>query len=556
MNLKRGISLAVPTVMLTAVLAGCGDGSTGNGGAGKSSSYQPMTIACDDGSPTFEDNFNPFSVNTRKGVAWIYETLYYINSQDGKETPWLATSYKWDGAKKLTFTIRQGVKWSDGKPFTADDVAFTFNLLKKFPALDSHGLWKSLASVTANGNQVVFTFSQPDSPAFTYINEIPIVPKHLWEKVKDPVKYTNVDPVGTGAFMLEKFTPYQYTLKRNPNYWQADKIHESELKFPALNGAQTADMDLANGKYDWAQAYVPDVEKTYVAKDPADRHYWYAPSDASNIVMNLTEAPFKDVKFRQALEYGINRQELSDKGENGYDKPAHPSGLRIPGQDAYLDKNLEQQYSYSYNPAKAAQILAAAGYKKNSDGKLLGKDGKPIQFSIEVPSGWTDWITDCNLIKDQLAKLGITVNVKTPSVSTWLNDLGTTKFDMSFTTGLNQYDPWFYYDLYLNSDNAYHDGQKASGNYGHWVDAKTDRLLEQYKSVTDPAQKKQHINQLQKIMYQQVPMIPLFYNANWNQYSTKTFVGWPDAKNPYATPSFAIPDMEMIMTHLTLKQGQ
>jgi peptide/nickel transport system substrate-binding protein len=251
------------------------------------------------------------------------------------------------------------------------------------------------------------------------------------------------------------------------------------------------------------------------------------------------------------MEYAIDTKELSTKGENGYDAPADRSGLHLPGQNDYLDQSLEAKYGYNTaSPDKALSLLKSAGYKQDSNGKLIGPDGKPVAFSIEVPTGWTDWITCTKLIKSQLAKIGIDLTVKTPDVSTWSKDLGTQTFDMSFTTGLNLYDPWFYYNLYLNSNNAKAKDKNAVGNYEGWKDPKTDQLLEQYKSVTDDATKKKIIQQLEAIMYEQVPLIPLFYNANWNQYSTKKFVGWPDANNPYATPTFAIPDTEIIMTHL------
>ncbi|WEG14735.1 ABC transporter substrate-binding protein [Pullulanibacillus sp. KACC 23026] len=562
MKSKKLLVFAILALLISSILTGCSKSTTSTSSKSSNNSStpgaQPMTIATDDGSPTFQENWNPFSVNARKGVAWMYETLYYISSQTGDETPWLATSYKWNSSTDLVYTIRDGVKWNDGQPFTAKDVAFTFNMLKNFPALDSHGLWTTLESVTANGNTVDIKFSKPDTPAFTYINQIPIVPEHIWSKVDDPVQYTNIPadgktPVATGAFELQKFTPYQYTLVPYKGYWQADKIHESQLIFPALNGADTVDMNLSQGKYDWTQAYVPDVQKTYIDKDPKNNHYWYAQSAASNIVMNLNEKPFNNVKFRQAMEYAIDTKELSAKGENGYDAPADRSGLHLPGQNDYLDQSLEAKYGYNTPSSdKALSLLKSIGYKKNSSGKLIGPDGKQVAFSIEVPTGWTDWITCTKLIKNQLAKIGIDLTVKTPEVAAWSKDLGTGSFDMSFTTGLNLYDPWFYYNLYLNSSNAHSGDKNAAGNYEGWKDPKTDQLLDQYKSVTSDADKKKIIQQLEAIMYEQVPLIPLFYNANWNQYSTKKFVGWPDAKNPYATPTFAMPDVEMIMTHLTL----
>src|SRR6202011_3280828 len=116
---------------------------------------------------------------TLLSVGFIYEPLVYVNPlQDGKTTPMLASSWAWGaGNKSLTFTIRSGVKWSDGTPMTAADVAYTFNLIKKYPALDLTGAWSVLSSVTQSGsNQVVMKFKHPAVPAFYYIaGQTPIV---------------------------------------------------------------------------------------------------------------------------------------------------------------------------------------------------------------------------------------------------------------------------------------------------------------------------------------------------------------------------------------------
>jgi peptide/nickel transport system substrate-binding protein len=207
---------------------------------------------------------------------------------------------------------------------------------------------------------------------------------------------------------------------------------------------------------------------------------------------------------------------------------------------------------YPYNPDKAQQLLASIGLKKNASGQLIGKDGKPVTFNFAVPTGFTDWIQSYKVISDDLAKLGITLHLQTPSQEAWYNQLQTGSFDMSLTYGLNAFDPWFYYYSVLSSDNSAPIGKPASSNFERWSDPTTDQLLKQYQSLTDLNQRKDVIHKLEKIMIDQVPLIPLFYNANWNQYSTKDFVGWPDANNPYATPSFTFPDNEVIMTHLQL----
>ena len=130
-----------------------------------------------------------------------------------KTTPMLASSYKWGaGNKTLTFTIRSGVKWSDGTPMTANDVAYTFNLTKKNSALDLTGAWSVLSSVTASGDTVTMNFSKVAVPYFYYIaDQVPIVPEHTFSKIANPVTDPVKAPVGTGPYTMSKCTPQNIT---------------------------------------------------------------------------------------------------------------------------------------------------------------------------------------------------------------------------------------------------------------------------------------------------------------------------------------------------------
>src|SRR5437868_13922129 len=154
------------------------------------------TITIDNESGTlWTCGFNPFNANVNSfAFGPVYEPLVYVNLLNGKTTPMLASSYKWSSDNKtLTFTIRSGVKWSDGQPLTADDVVYTFQLLKSNSALDLQSVWTGLADVTkAGSDQVAMTFQAPSIPSFYYIaNQQPIVPKHIWSQVKDPVNEGN-----------------------------------------------------------------------------------------------------------------------------------------------------------------------------------------------------------------------------------------------------------------------------------------------------------------------------------------------------------------------------
>src|SRR5262249_49088372 len=151
--------------------------------------------------------------------------LLFINRLDGRIQPWLADSYAWNSAGTLlTFKLHQGVKWSDGQPFSSDDVVFTLTMLQRFPAIDTGALWHAIADgANPDPNTVVIPFQQPSAPLLWYLGgQTWIVSRHQWAGV-DPTQSTMDEPVGTGPFTLTSFTPEQYVLGKSTNYWQAGK---------------------------------------------------------------------------------------------------------------------------------------------------------------------------------------------------------------------------------------------------------------------------------------------------------------------------------------------
>ena len=533
--------------LVAAGLAGCGSSSPSQQASGTAA---PLIIAGDFANPTMTENFNPLSINHLYGTNFIYEPLYVVNLMNGHQTPWLATSYKWANATTLQFTIRSGVKWNNGRPFSAKDVVYTFNLIRKYPALDTNGVWNSLASVTSSGNVVTFRFSHVNIPEWYYIATTPIVSEYQFSRVPNPVTFTDPHPVGMGPFMVSSFTGEQYDLKDNPYYWQKDKIKVPEMEFRGVTGNTSVDEWLVSDQVDWAQSFIPNMQKLFIDKNPATNHSFQPPSSPWTLFMNLTKWPFNQLDFRKALAYDINRKEIVSKAEYNMMTPDHQS-LLPPTMNNWLNPQLFKRYDYHYDPAKAAKELAKMGLKRNSHGQLLAPNGQPITLTLEVPAGWTDIIQDGKIMVDSFKKLGITVDEITPSPTTVTDNVQTGSYEMALQAAIGVPEPYFVYYEELDGAQTAPIGHVAPSNYERWNNPTTNKLLSEFARTTNPQLQKKIMYQLQKIVLTQVPVIPYDYGVFWFQNTTTHYTGWPTAKNPYAPGQvYAYPDNLLVVTHL------
>jgi peptide/nickel transport system substrate-binding protein len=566
-RVPRSIRAAALTPLLLALVTG-GSGVARLGASStpamaaplKTSSHVPMggTIVISNATGTlWTDSYTPFSVAVNyTSLGIIYEPLVYVNLLTSKTIPWLATAYQWsNGNKQLTFTIRQGVKWSDGQPFSAADVVFTFQLMKKYPALDLQAVWSVLKSVQQQGNKVVFTFKQPAVPFFYYIaDQDGIVSQHIWSKVKNPVTYADSNPIGTGPFIVQSTSPQTITYIRNPNYWQPGKPYVDKILYPAFTSNPPANLYLANGSANWGYQFIPNIQSYYIAKNPTNFHYWFPPIGNVDIYINQKVSPLSNVAVRQALAYGIDRQRVSTIGEYGYEPPANQTGVLTPNFAGWLDTKLAAQYNYTYNPQKAIAILTKAGYKKNGSGIFQSPAGKPLSFSIINNAGYTDWVASVQVIQSELQQIGIQLNPENLSQTDYQNRLNNGQFDLAYANP--SYGPSPYYDFHgtLYSANSAPIGQAATSNYERWISPQTDKLLDQFAATSDSATQHQLIDQIEGIMLSQVPVIPVVEQVSWYEWDTQQFTGWPTPQNPYANPSPAdFPDWEVVLLTVHLK---
>ncbi|WP_405573723.1 ABC transporter substrate-binding protein [Streptomyces phaeochromogenes] len=529
----RAVLRAVTATAAAALVLSACTGGSGAAGAGDTSGNQLLTIPRED-LATFTRNFNPLSPQAAPmTLQAVYEPLAVHSMADAKDTPWLAA--KWEQAKdgkSLTFTLRDGVKWSDGQALTADDVVYTFELQKKVL-----GGFDYLDKVTAvDAHTVKFSFNKAFSTAFYEISGHYILPKHIWSKVKDPAKFTNPNPVGTGPYTkIEKFQSQSYELRKNPDYWQPDKQQIAGIQMLAFSGNDSANIAFTNGEVDWTQSFIPDIGKSFVAKDKKHNHYWFPATGAMiNWQLNTTKAPFNDPAVRKALSMAVDRDQITKVAMNGYAEPADCTGLAHT-YDKWRDTSLAASCTWTkYDSTAAAKALDEAGYKE-SGGKRKLKNGKDFTLDISVGSASSDWISVANIIKQDLAKVGVTATVKTPDWSAVSSSYNTGTFDTGIVWSNNGATPYEYYRGVMSTKMVQPVGKQATENYHRFGDKKADKLVDAFAAATDEKTQREQTNGLQELYNKDAPVVPLFTGPEWGAYTDARFTGWPTEKNPYAT---------------------
>jgi peptide/nickel transport system substrate-binding protein len=544
------VTLVVAGILVFA-LAACGSSSgSGSGSSSGGNANASLTIANTAGAQ-WTCGFNPFNPSVQgTSVGFVYEPLIYINGlKNGAETPMLATGYKWSGDKKqLVMTIRDGVKWSDGQAFSARDVAFTFNLLKKYPGLDLNALWSSvLTKVSTSGKTVTFDFNAPAGPYLYYVaGQTAIIPEHIWstgEAAKDPVQFQDANPVGTGPYTVSPCKPANITYKANPDFWQAGLPKVKTVNYPAYTDNSPANLDLATGKAQWGGQFIPSIDRYYVAKDKENHHYWFPPTNNVALLFNLKHEVTGKLAVRQAFAYAIDRAAVGKIGENGYQPAGNQTGVVTPTFDAWYNKAAADKANYTVNPAKATQLLASAGYSP----------AKPLELDVLTVSGYTDWDASLQEIKQQVEPLGIKLTIKDLAGSTYNTRLYKGDFDLAYSSANPGPSPYYELRQLLYGGNTAPLGKNASTNYTRFSDPKIDALFNAF-GAADDAKQKEIVNQIQLAMLEQVPLIPTTENVNWFEYSTKEFTGWPTADDPYALPApYSLPDVEQVLLKLTPK---
>lgn len=496
---------------------------------------------------TIPDNFNPLlpggtGVTAGGTGSAIYENLFFDNVYTGKLVDMLGTGYRWsDGNKVLTVSVRSGVKWSDGVPFSAKDVAFTFNYIKKYPALDGTGLWAStstLKSVSApNPTTVVFDFSSPDTPLFlTAIVGQKIVPEHIWSKVTNPVTFTNPHPVGTGPFTLKSYNPTLVAYAKNPGYWMRGKPYISGFTIEAVKSNNTAELLMLNGDAAMTYDAMTDPAKSYVAAHPAWNHFWWPVTNLNFLYFNDAKPPFNNVYFRKAVAMALNDNVIAERAYFGAIPPANgpvETGV-TPGQVSKWVPSSVRAMEWPYDPSGALKLLETHGYKL-VNGSLEAPGGKVLPtFNILVGAGWSDFISMAQTIGEELLPLGIHTSVDQEPYSTYASSQDYGRYSMMVSWGNgNNATPYFEYYYLPSPTETAPLGKPATTNWERYTSPAVTAALRQYSTTSNVGVQKADMVTIEKTVLTNVPVVPLTGRPNFFDYSTRYFTGWPTPSNPY-----------------------
>jgi peptide/nickel transport system substrate-binding protein len=485
-------------------------------------------------------------------VGFAYETPFRYDPLQDKFIPWLATDGKWTSKTTFVMTVRQGVKWSDGRTLTPRDVKYSFELAK-IATHPQHPLWQDtgLRSIRVSGNRLILTFAgTPGYQQFDFYRfNVAVVPQHVFGKYsKSDIATGNLSNpkniVGTGPYLYQSgasASSQTVVWKKNPNWWatKALRLNVAPQYVVDIHNASNA-AALANllaGNIDLFNNFAPKSAIKGRFKTFYDKAPYHLGANTTWLFPNTTKKPLNDKQFRKALAFSINMKQILDKAYQGLVNKASPTGL-LPIWNKWIDKQVVKQFGFSYNPAKAKSLLAAAGYRdRNGDGFVENKDGSAIDLEIICPNGWSDWMTSIQIIADSAKAVGIKVTPAFPEYATLVDDRGHARFDLLLGNDRQMSNtPWTYYQYLFNLPIL---ENQATMNYERYSNRTAWNLTNQLDRTpsSNPKAYRAVMSKLQRAFLQDLPVIPLWYNGMWAMFNTQYWTGWPSAETAQYTPA-------------------
>ncbi len=434
----------------------------------------------------------------------IHDSLVVMD-KDGKPKPSLATSWKLsEDGKTMTFSLREGVKWHDGKDFTSADVAFSLMALKQYNPRGKGSLGALEKVDTPDAHTVVLHLSNPIPYLLTSLSgfESPMVPAHIYATGDVPTHPNNNNPIGTGPFRLKEWKPGSHlVLEAFPDYWDKGKPYLDKIIYKFITDAAGVSVALETSEADlMASGGIPLRDTDRLLKLP------HLTKDEIGIVgitagvirleFNLENQYFKNPKVRQAVAHAIDKEFIKKNLASNY--AIVTDSILSPLLKPYYTPDVEK---YPFDVAKANKLLDEAGFPKGKDGIRFSVTHDPLPIGeINVAIG--------NYLKPALKKIGIDVTVRTQDMAAYLKRVYTDRDFDFINNGMNT-GP----DPTIGAQRLYWSKNFIKGvpfsNGSGYSNPEVDALLEASARETDMAKRLEQWQQIQKLVSKDLPDIPL-----------------------------------------------
>jgi peptide/nickel transport system substrate-binding protein len=446
--------------------------------------------------------------------AWNlqYATLTDKAADDFSVQPGLAESWEVsDDGLTVTYKLREGLKWSDGQPLTADDVVYTINRSRDEEWINHVSTTANLDAKAIDDRTVEITSSVPD-PKLP-VMDVYIVPKHIYEKLDADAlaDYDALDGVGSGPFTVSEVKKGEFVrMARNPN-WYGKKPVMDEVVFRIFDNTEAQYQALNSGEIDAIDdtpvKVFPTLEGSSTIEPIAGNQGGFdeLAMNAGCGTLGDGHPALKDPKVRQAINHAIDRQLLVDKVLNGLGA----AGVGLPvSADPSWDLQLPESEQLGYDPEKAKSLLAEAGWEDTNGDGTVDKDGQELKLRLfDRPSSTS--AGDTPFIVDFLKDVGIATEVKSYDDSQLTPIIGKGEYDL-FIWGWVPFvdpDPML---SYFTSAQVTTDPESPLYNDANWCNDEYDALYEQQKVELDPAKRKELVQQMLKIFYEDAPYAVLY----------------------------------------------
>ncbi|RLI77225.1 hypothetical protein DRP07_12375 [Archaeoglobales archaeon] len=426
-------------------------------------------------------------------------------------------AYKWEtkDGKTWTFYLVKNATWHDGKPVTAEDIKFTIEYLtEKVPIYKRH--WSMIEKVSCpDEHTVVIELEEPTATLLVDLLVMRTLPKHIWEKVEDPLKYDGDDKnIGCGQFMFERFDPAAGTIvyRANPDYF-GKKANLDKIVVKIYKNTDTMVMALRKGEVDTIYFYARGLDFIYVPQllQEGNIKFIFAPNLGVGCVLwfNNHVYPYNITEFRHAIGYAINYEKIVEMITAGYGKV--PNAGFVPEGWKYFKETKKMEYDQS----KAGEILDGLKFiDVDGDGIRETPDGKDLEIEIIVRSDIAQNLRLAELIKGDLENVGLKVKLKPVDLNTFRAIVREKSHEVliSRTTAWGMMMWGGYGSGYIDARNI---------GWANVTDPEFYKIVDKLLISTDENEVKKFAYKIQDYYAEKLPVIPLYWDVHIQPYNEK-----------------------------------